>query len=495
MARCASKFVWLGLCLLVTGCGPQGHKAHQHTFVTESPEGDEAEPEEVAPLLQRDERETELPTYQIPEKVRERVNQEMPDFAPAPSEKFKVIKQTLKINVKTSTMTFNGILQIPGKPDEAIELQCKFDKTKEWICGDMFPTNADVAKERRLQGTVNCLDVYRCDQVGLELFVRINGSTESQLYQSSRFEIRQATSGDIDESLPKLPSPRPRRPRVQEKPTRLPPMQPPAAITDEQVNQLIENPNAAVEITAPMPVPPPTRGEFSIPDIEKLRPEIGSGVPNQAIGQHDGGRLSTPSQLPRQGPGFIARPGRAEKSYGTDLMIGLLTAASAQVEQVVPNKSPLVVSNISKKTGGRLCNGKSCHASHQTGLDVDVAFPSHKSVRDLWSACNSRGSNCVKGVSKDFDAQRFWLFAKQATCADKNPVIAIFVDTAIKEHMCDWARNQGENLSDPNSCAFKALRAMKYEPGHHNHFHMRLKCPGNRDCRNATVSLGRGTGC
>ena len=50
-------------------------------------------------------------------------------------------------------------------------------------------------------------------------------------------------------------------------------------------------------------------------------------------------------------------------------------------------------------------------------------------------------------------------------------------------------------VADPDSPAFKALQAMKHEPGHHNHVHVRFKCPGNRDCRDATVSLGRGTGC
>lgn len=499
MARSAIKFVWI--LALLAGCSEPDRKGRSTTFVTEAEEM--SEPQELPPLLRQDERETEMPTYEIPEKVRERVKQELPDFIPTTSDKFKVIKQNLKINVKTSTMTFSGVLQIPGQADEAIELQCKFDKSKDWLCSDMFPTDPKVARERRLQATVNCLDVYRCDKVGLELFVRINGSTESQLFQSSRFEIRQATSGDVDEiqAPPAATSKRPRPPKVLEKPTRRPiPTRPPAITDEAEVNRLLDDPNAAAEITAPLPVPPPSRGEYSIPDIEKLRPEIGSGVMNQAIGAHHDGRLSQPAKLPRKGSGFIARPGREEKSYGTNLMIDLLTAVSAQVEQAAPSPSPFLISNISKATGGRLCNSRgkgkvSCHKSHQTGLDVDVAFPFKSGAPDLVSVCDSSGSKCKNPITDNFDAQRFWLFAKQATCADKNPVIVIFVDTAIKKHICDWVRSQGEDVDNPGSCAHKTLKAMKYSPGHHNHFHMRLKCPGNRDCRNATVSLARGTGC
>lgn len=500
MVRRIVKLIWI--IAFVAGCSEPDRKGRATTFVTEAEEAQELE--EIPPLLRQDERETEMPTYEIPQNLRDRVKQELPEFIPTTSDKFKLIKQNLKINVKNSTMTFSGVLQIPGQPDEAIELQCKFDKTKDWLCGDMFPTNPEIARQRRLQATVNCLDIYRCDKVGLEFFVRINGSTESQLFQSSRFEIRQATSGDVDEDQVFRPVTKkpPRPPRVLEKPTKRPsPMRRPPAITDEaEVNRLLDDPNAAAEITAPLPVPPPTRGEYSIPDIEKLRPEIGSGVLNQAIGAHHDGRLAQPAKLPRQGSGFIARPGREEKSYGTNLMIDLLTSVSAQVQQTAPSPSPFLISNISKATGGKLCNPrgngkKSCHKSHQTGLDVDVAFPFKSGTPDLKSVCDSSGSKCKKPITENFDAQRFWLFAKQATCAEKNPVIIIFVDTAIKKHICGWARQQGEDVDNPNSCAHRTLRAMKYSPGHHNHFHMRLKCPGNRDCRNATVSLARGTGC
>ncbi len=156
-----------------------------------------------------------------------------------------------------------------------------------------------------------------------------------------------------------------------------------------------------------------------------------------------------------------------------------------------------MIADISQRYGGRLGNRSGrFHASHQTGLDADIAFPSRKSQPDLWPICSLSDGRCRNGAPLDdeFDEARFWLFVTALTCAEKNPVTAIFVDTEIKKHMCRWVKRR-ENIEDPASCAFKTLRAMKYAPGHYNHIHLRLRCPGNRDCRDATVSLGRNTGC
>jgi murein endopeptidase len=217
-------------------------------------------------------------------------------------------------------------------------------------------------------------------------------------------------------------------------------------------------------------------------------------VKAQAIGFHNAGTLRNGTTLPASGPGFVCRK-RANRNYGTEMTIQLLEGAAGAVEKAYPNKSPFVIANISKQGGGHLCNYGSCHASHQTGLDVDVAFPSQKHNTDLWSLCSSGRCKAGAKISDDFDEDRFFLFVKTLVAAKNKPVIAFFIDTQIKKYMCQWARNKGENLSDPDSPAFKALQAMKHEPGHHNHVHVRFKCPGNRDCRDATVSLGRGTGC
>ncbi len=573
---------------------PAAPKENQGDVTPEQKNDQEAE--QAAPFILKGEVRNALPAYQVPERLRTRLEESHPELVAPQSKSFEVFNQHLLIRAKDSSMTFSAVLRIPGKQEEPIELTCNFDQASApWSCDQMYPVDAKVGAERRLQATVNCLDTYKCERVGVELFVVINGKTESQLFQNQQFYARRAESGDVEEAedaVKPLKEPVPVGPvtprtRVLEKPTRTPApekaldspqdpggktptqksppakqntrpspaptptpapsrtptpapapsrtpaptpapaapvvqapepaeeaetepetgtatpstgtapeitIKPPPNLSETELQEVMDDPNAAIEISAPMPMPQPGRGKYSIPGIEKLRPETGSGVKAQATGFHNGGTLRSGTILSASGPGFICR-GRANRNYGTDMTIKLLEGASAAVERAYPNKSPIVIANISKQGGGRLCNGGSCHASHQTGLDVDVAFPSEKRNNDMWSLCGA--GRCANGskISDNFDEGRFFVFVKTLVGAENKPVIALFIDTQIKRHMCQWARNNGENLSDPSSPAFRALQAMKHSSGHHNHVHVRFKCPGNRDCRDATVSLGRGTGC
>ncbi len=559
----------LALITVTAGCGEasRSHQSGQRTSVTENKDPSleakmEREAEQAAPLLVKGEVRNAVPVYKIPTKLRERLEKAQPELVANYSQRFQVYDQHLHISTKTSKMTFSATLKIPGKQDENIELSCSFEQSQmPWSCDQMYPTDTRVAESRRLQATVNCLDTFRCEQVGVELFVVIDGKTESQLFQNTKFSARKASSGDIEEEVvppikdiqqkpnyeppvksvtqPAKPAQKevvppaepvePKRLRVFEKPIReqpappavtttppaepaLPaevapaPSAPPAKVeptvqefgpelSEKELDEVMDDPNSAIEISAPMPMPNPSKGKYSIPGIEELRPNVGSGVKSQAIGSHNRGFLRTGTELPANGPGFVCRH-RSNRDFGTDLAIEMLTGAAADADKNFPGQSPIVVANISKQGGGKLCNPSgSCHASHQTGLDADVVFPSVKKVTDMWSLC---GGRCTKGshISDDFDTPRFWNFVKTLNCAKSRPVIAMFIDAQIKHYMCDWVKqNTNEDLSDPDSCAFRTLQAMKHASGHHNHVHVRFKCPGNRDCRDATVSLGRGTGC
>ena len=231
MLRRSLIVIGIGMVTLLVGCGPRASTLKSRTFVTEgrpqenpsdtegansdttvdaTVESEIEDQETAAPLLIQDEKKSALPAYQIPAKVRERLEQEMPEYRVAQTASFQVADPHLNINAKTSTMTFTGVLKIVPRRDEAFELTCKFDKSKPWTCSNMFPSDAKVAAERRLQATVNCEDSYRCDKVGLELFVRVGDRTESQLFQTTKFEMRRATSGDLPEyTESERPKPRP----------------------------------------------------------------------------------------------------------------------------------------------------------------------------------------------------------------------------------------------------------------------------------------------
>jgi murein endopeptidase len=295
-------------------------------------------------------------------------------------------------------------------------------------------------------------------------------------------------------------------------PLQPPPAPPPPAktenedLSEEEIDDALNEPNTAVEITEPMQMPNPTPGKFSLPGIEKLPTDMGSGVPNQAIGSRNHGYLQKAAEFPNQGPGFVARD-HGSFDFGTNLTVDLLQRVMGEVDKEYPNQTPIVLGNVSRRSGG-----PSGHVSHQIGLDADVGFPSTSRNRDLWSACTKGqvevrfrsgsgmkrkyGTACLNAnISSQLDTERFWVFLKEVTCAEGSPVIAMFLDLQIKQHMCRHAKKRGEDLGDKKSCAYRTLRALYHEAGHYNHVHVRLRCPGNRDCQNSIVSLADITGC
>ncbi|MBX3022296.1 MAG: penicillin-insensitive murein endopeptidase [Bdellovibrionales bacterium] len=566
--------------LLFVGCAPAGNSERagkpvgQTDFSTDDiPPPPQPDGRRAAPLAFKDEHTvTKLPTYKIPEKIRERLKEVDPSLLVPETKAFDVLNQNLNIKVKSKTLTFTGVLRIPGKQDEALELSCSFNPSDvPWVCTDMFPTDVKRAEERRLQATVKCLDPYSCTTLGLELFVVIDGKTLSKVFQTEPFSIRRAESGDGEDEeayeppvtdQQQQPAYKPpvieestkdgayRPPKVLEKPTPAPTQKdqsripseprphnhmhkeaevepnvptpvPPSAVeadeeedvSEEELDEFMNDPNVGVEIRTPMRMPNPTAGKYSIPGIEKLRPQV-SGGPQQAIGRHNSGRLIKGKPLPAKGEGYICPRVSKNTHYGTNLLVDMIQKVSASVERLSPGKPPVVVHDLSGPTGGRL----SGHRSHQSGLDVDIGFPSEKPTSGFWPACASsrvlsrpasKGrratytTRCNKGATIDgapgLDEARFWNYLKTFTCTDTSAkdgkvVIAIFLDKEIKRHMCQYVRKLGES-TEKGSCAYKALQVLKHEGNHHHHIHVRLKCPGNEDCHEATVTLADGTGC
>lgn len=640
------KFILLLLTLsLFTACGDQPHSQKvrstefsDHTgagpdpkseptaeagvdaprFETAAPTPEQTQRQlEVDKRLHIEDRGQQVSIYQTPVEIRERVREQRPDLVVESGTGFAIEKPFLNISSQTSTMSFSAVLKVTGKADENIELKCAFDKTKSpWSCDNMYPADPAIAAQRRMQATVNCADHYRweldsypCEDVGIRIYVLVNGKRETQLFQTRKFSARVATSGDeeVEEhktNLKPLDSPLPAGPRVQEKPgqqsslqpidpisaerpkvektdlepaktpadtpveTPLAPIDPISAarpktkptapapevqpeesqpeesqpnsatasqipleeeepivfaplpdeaeeLSDDEIAEFFNDPSVALELTPPIPQPKPDTGPNSIPGIEQLQTEIGSDAPNQAQGSHNNGRLQSPTQLPDSSKGDYVCRNHGEKDFGAKIMIDLIQGAARVVKANNANKPPIVVATIAKRSGGCVTTSSGrCHSSHRNGLDVDIAFPSTRNHSDMWPACeaseqtrkvrrmgkmqNRSGTFCNQGgsISSRFDTKRFWELSKSFVCAEGEPVIAMFLDPEIKKHMCNYARNNG-GIGGKGTCSYKILRAMKDEPGHFNHVHIRLRCPGNKGCRgqDSIVTLGDGTGC
>lgn len=261
-----------------------------------------------------------------------------------------------------------------------------------------------------------------------------------------------------------------------------------AGMTDLEMEDYLKNDQEgdALEFDGPTETPAPqTNSQFSIDGVGALKPAMGKSVRAQAYRKHTNGKLFTPMQMAKApAKGFMVRPRTASStSFSTDLMAELVAGATQAMDKKFPNRPPVVVGDISKSTGGKLKS----HRSHQTGLDADISFPSRRQHKELWDAT---------GSPSDLDVERFLFLTEKMSCAKGSPVIAYFVDRAIKKRVCALAKQQGRDLRDTNSCTYKALRHMIHWPGHKNHFHMRLRCPGNPGCTPVNVvPKFSGTGC
>ena len=146
-----------------------------------------------------------------------------------------------------------------------------------------------------------------------------------------------------------------------------------------------------------------------------------------------------------------------------------------------------MVGDLSQPRGGRASGG---HASHQTGLDVDLWFWLPDAA--LRRALSEKERETIKARSildgKTQSMQSKWAarVAKllQITANDSR-VERVFVHPIIKRELCANADSDRAWLT-------------KIRPwyGHDDHFHVRLACPaGNADCTpQAKVAAGDGCG-
>lgn len=269
MAQRIYKILMVGLTLAYLGCGPRGddhsgaYRYSEPPFpqpeqpfapldpnlsqrpaasvaqVRDLPQA-QMQPEEeaqvVAPMLFKPERKVSVQPYRIPPALREKLKRQQPKLVVPQSQAFEILNQHLHVSLKTSTMTFTALLRVSGKPDEQIELSCRFDKSQPWWCSDMLPTDPKVLKQRRLQARVHCVDRYRCERVTLEMSVMINKKREVQVFHSDGFYVQKATSGDVADDLQEVEEPaKPVQPPPQQQPEPTTPQQPPESPRPEPV--------------------------------------------------------------------------------------------------------------------------------------------------------------------------------------------------------------------------------------------------------------------
>lgn len=202
----------------------------------------------------------------------------------------------------------------------------------------------------------------------------------------------------------------------------------------------------------------------------------------RVFGGHALGCLEGAVALPLDGPGYHAmRPSR-ERYYGHPRLVAFVEDLGryAQANAI----GPILVGDLAQPRGGPMRTG---HASHQTGLDVDIWFrpaPAGGISDDARETLSAVSMVAANGRTVDHsvwgEAQRRLLKA----AATQPEVDRIFVNAAIKQALCD---SEGGDRG--------WLRTIRPWWGHDSHFHVRLTCPADSAGCVQQAPLPAGDGC
>jgi penicillin-insensitive murein DD-endopeptidase len=206
--------------------------------------------------------------------------------------------------------------------------------------------------------------------------------------------------------------------------------------------------------------------------------------PARSIGEYSAGCLQGGVALPLDGVGYqVMRPGR-HRNYGHPALVDYVRELGRDVKR--KRLGVLLVGDLSQPRGGRSSNG---HASHQTGLDVDIWYthppralrgPLPLLVREELEA------DSVVDDKRQVLVPRWRSHVSKLLrlAADGPHVDRIFVNPAIKQALC-------EQRQEPRGW----LRKIRPWYGHADHFHVRLGCmAGDVDCQ-GQATLPPGDGC
>jgi penicillin-insensitive murein endopeptidase len=246
---------------------------------------------------------------------------------------------------------------------------------------------------------------------------------------------------------------------------------------------------AQTPAAAPLPSPKPAmteqEKEKTLPAKQlfgaKQLPSLGKAV---AIGYYPRGCLAGGVELPVNGPTWQVMRVSRNRNWGHPSLIQFLERFAPLAAKSTGWKGVLV-GDLAQPRGGP---SPSDHASHQIGLDVDIWFmpmPDRvlsKEERDTITAINLV-SNDWKHLNPQTWTPQHVAFIK--TAAQQPEVERVLVNAAIKKELC--------RVEDKAHDSWMAKVRPWY--GHHDHIHVRLKCPADSPNCRAQPPVPGGDGC
>ena len=223
-----------------------------------------------------------------------------------------------------------------------------------------------------------------------------------------------------------------------------------------------------------MPPEKPAVGEDKMPAKHLFAstklPSIGKAM---AIGYYPRGCLQGGVELPVDGPNWEVMRLSRNRNWGHPELIHFLKKFAPP-----PPRPPAGTASWSATWRSRAAaRCRSATLSHQIGLDVDIWFmPKPDRVLTQGRAREDLGHQSGRRRRKHINP-KMWTPAHAAfirTAAEQPDVERVLVNAAIKKELCDMQGEKHPSWMD------------KVRPwyGHHDHIHVRLKCPADLpNCR------------
>lgn len=197
-----------------------------------------------------------------------------------------------------------------------------------------------------------------------------------------------------------------------------------------------------------------------------------SGGSASAIGSYTAGCVRGAKKLALSGTGYqVMRPKR-KRYYGHPALLSVIQDLGATM--LAAKHGPILVGDLGQAKGGPSPRG---HASHQSGLDVDIWFwhPKVAEKRRLTRRERRRIPNHRVVDPKKLKYTKYWsddvpamIFAAAADAR----VSRVLVNPLIKKRLCE---TKGIDRT--------LLRKIRPWYGHADHMHVRLHCPkGSKHC-------------
>ena len=226
-----------------------------------------------------------------------------------------------------------------------------------------------------------------------------------------------------------------------------------------------DGPVASKPVAAIKPEPIPAKAQFGF----VLTPSTATAP--SPVGSYARGCLAGATQLAPTGPAWqIMRPSR-NRNWGHPELVTYITrfATDMRSRERWPG---LLIGDMSQPRGGPMLSG---HASHQTGLDVDIWFkpmpateysPSERETVAPEFLAENDGATVIA----DRWGEGWVRLLRRA--ASYPEVARIFVHPTIKKALCEAPQSDRRWMTK--------VRAYYL---HNDHFHVRLRCPpGLKSC-------------